>query len=330
MPDTNRVDLDPWNRANWESVAGLANTCDAALIVSFPALALFLLQKGLRVIHLDTLWWMWPAVTQELFKPFGLGQFCQLIPPFLPTYTRGLENLHNAILVDELTPEEDDDAELELDEGSMLIAFGGMGAAGNPNAADAYARFITGVCLAAVEISDIEVADVEIVGGSASFIQWCQLLKKEHSALPISAVQALSRQQYLTKLRSSRSLVLTPGLATIRECSRYRLRPLFQPGDNKSMILQLAALQQISGAACLTWSWSPEVVALKDSVREEILLREISDRIDCEISARSSVPRFQKQLETHLRRPAVLVLPLEEKRPSCSSILADVLQDTPA
>jgi hypothetical protein len=139
--------------------------------------------------------------------------------------------------------------------------------------------------------------------------------------LPISAVQALSRQQYLTKLRSSRSLVLTPGLATIRECSRYRLRPLFQPGDNKSMILQLAALQQISGAACLTWSWSPEVVALKDSVREEILLREISDRIDCEISARSSVPRFQKQLETHLRRPAVLVLPLEEKRPSCSSIL---------
>ena len=130
-----------------------------------------------------------------------------------------------------------------------------MAIAGEPKAADAYARWLLDIALPVV----LEVTDepVHIVGGSPTLVELCAPWAREPRVIVYGA---LGRRDYLELLGSTRFHLLTPGLSTIYESAELGLSPLFQPGANKSMVLQLDDLIPVAPERCAPWSWAAETV----------------------------------------------------------------------
>jgi hypothetical protein len=89
----------------------------------------------------------------------------------------------------------------------------------------------------------------------------------------------LPRQEYAAILTEARHQILTPGLATILECWATRSTPLFQPGFNKSMLLQLDDVMATGYPHAIPWPWHSAVGPTLRSLEQDAALQLLMERI---------------------------------------------------
>jgi len=263
IADATIVDFSGFDTACWEQIDSFAPPGSQWLSMSNPRFSDWAGKRGHRVVLVDQLYWMWgPA---EL----GAGCYCHVAPAYFKPVSVAAEGftLTRPIIAPGLAARRRPAATRS----GTVIAFGGMAVAGDPTAGDRYAAWLLNAIMPALIAS--RAGPLQIVGGSPNLEKICAPWAS-HRAVIVHG--ALGRDSYLDLLASSAHQILTPGLATIIEAAELGLSPLFQPGANKSMVLQLDDLVGVAAQLCAPWSWAPEAASRFRSMPQIDALTEIA------------------------------------------------------
>lgn len=275
LPTAEFIDFNGFAAEEWPQMPAFAPPGSLWLTMSNPRFADWAGGHGYPVVLVDQLYWMWGA------PELGAGHYMHLAPNYFRNVSPVARNLlyTRPILAPEIasyrTPP-------ETRHGSLL-AFGGMAVAGQPTAGDAYARWVLELALPLL----LEQTDepVHIVGGSPHLRSLCAQWDHDQR---VCFEGAMKRSAYLRLLGASRFQILTPGLSTIYECAELGLTPIFQPGANKSMVLQLADLNDVAPDRCAPWSWAGEWAPRLRALPQIAALSKIAELIAGSLSPKSS------------------------------------------
>jgi hypothetical protein len=247
-PGIDLIPFNGFNRASWPQFRDLVPRDAPVLTFSNPGFAAHAAQEGYRVYFVDQLDWMWPAYPDGIAEVelhliqhyFGRGSgkpqapaAIEIRPIVTPSALTG-DSRHDGI--------------------GTVIGLGGMAIAGDPLAGDSHARWLLSQVLTAVKDRP-EAFPICVVGGSPNLAAIVNALGDSR----VFAAGGVGRHKYMELLRNSRFQILTPGLASIYEAAAIGVSPLFQPGVNKSMLLQLESLAETGYPFVMGWPWFAQV-----------------------------------------------------------------------
>ena len=321
MPRAFLTDMNPRDRGAWTHLlASLPPESDPILVVSYPALAAFLLKHGHTVLHIDQLAWMWAAEGVSELNSSTQAGLTQVIQWYF-----GESSIHSdrgtevrpilPLGITEISCRDPDPSR-------VLLAFGGMAVAGVSDSSDSYALWITRQVLKALD-QTLKGARIVVVGGSPTFIAAAR------SRFPgVTFLAGLARREYLTLVGASGHQILTPGLASIYEADALQLAPLFLPGTNKSMLLQGAALFERGYEGTSEWEWQRSLLAaIRHEPEEQSLLDEVARRIQVSLVDPRAASGLVERISDYLveERGAPLNLSVPEMLPTSQKTVELVL-----
>lgn len=290
LPSARFVEFNGFDSEAWPEMASFAPPESLWLSMSNPRFSDWAGERGHPVILVDQLYWMWgPA---EL----GGGRYTHVGPwyfredgrrpdrliPTRPLLDKNIERYRTT----------------QGQRHGTLIAFGGMAVAGQANAGDKYARWFLDAVIP--DLLAARAIPIYIAGGSPNLTALCSRWARNTAVI---VVGALNRHEYLRTLAATRHQLLTPGLSTIYESAELNLRPMFGPGANKSMVLQLDDLASIDGRYCASWTWAADAVPRFRLMPQIAALAEISVSIDASLGRRSGeTDRIRDTLSHYLHR----------------------------
>ncbi len=288
MPEATFADFNGFSPEAWPSARAIAAPDALWLTMSNPRFANWAGARGHPVILVDQLHWMWGK--EEL----GEGRFIHVAPQYFGHPQARLPTMRLTRPI--LDPTIERYRRPRARRKGTLIAFGGMAIAGDPTAGDAYARWILERALPVV--LDATAGAVHVVGGSPRLAELCTPWRNSSR---VCVHGRLDRATYLNLLGSTAFQLLTPGLSTIYESAELELSPLFQPGANKSMVLQLEDLAVLAPRRCARWSWAHERVPHLRSVSQVEALAEIAVLLEHSLSPASTErERFAEAVSRYL------------------------------
>ncbi|MGO7733124.1 hypothetical protein ELG72_37180 [Rhizobium leguminosarum] len=245
-PEAEIIPFNGYDPENWKRLSSLIPQGSPLLSLSNPGFASYAAGQGFRVALIDQLDWMWSAnpvdidlVELHLIQHyFGASSNKQ----------RPAKALEVRPIVTPALPQRNGSKVLDM----IVIGLGGMAIAGNPEAGDAYARWLLRQVSNALDQTGFSIV---IVGGSPNLVS----IVRSAGLNGATVVNGMSRLEYLSLLNRSSFQILTPGLASIYESEALGLSPLFLPGVNKSMLLQLQSLVNAGYPQAVSWPWMKEV-----------------------------------------------------------------------
>lgn len=315
IPGARFVEFDGYDENRWSDLEDLLPKGSPVLAFSNPTFAAWAGRRYPTVL-VDQLHWMWTEQVEGLSHLelhlvqayFGLGSG----PPLPPS-----AELVAPIVSSAFTEHRDGPADPRI-----LIGFGGMAIAGDRQAADEYAAWMVRI-LASLARDRSETLCA--VGGSETL---ARIRSDLGLADVLDCLVALPRREYAALLGSARSAILTPGLASIYEASALRRGVCFQPGFNKSMILQLHDLTEVGCEHAITW---PLERADIDSMRrspQNVALRQVKTLVSDAIRDPSFERHVMQRLNDYLDdpNPRPVHLPVAPSAVDARNRLADVLE----
>jgi hypothetical protein len=241
------IDLIPFNgfdRSIWPRLSNFV-PADAPLVTfSNPGFAAYAARQGYTVHLVDQLDWMWPAY------PEGIEQVDLHLVQYYFGRENGKQRAPGAVEIRPIVTPSALSSANRHDIVGTVIGLGGMAIAGDPTAGDSHARWLLSQILSALQDSP-EAFPLCVVGGSPNLAAIVNALGDSR----VYAAGGVGRRNYMELLRGSRFQILTPGLASIYEAAALGVSPLFQPGVNKSMLLQLESLVETGYPFAVTWPW---------------------------------------------------------------------------
>lgn len=254
-PGIDVIPFDGFNRDNWPKLHTIVPP-DAPLVsLSHPGFAAYAAQHGYNVCLVDQLDWMWDA------NPAGIDEVYLHLVQYYFGKSSAKARAENAIeirpIVTPLVPVR------QRAKGAFgtVVGLGGMAIAGNPAGGDAYAKWVLPHILSALEDTP-EAFPVCVVGGSPNLPSIVGALGDDR----VSPYVGVTRSVYMRMLQGSSFQILTPGLASIYEAAVVGFSPFFQPGVNKSMLLQVHSLSATGYPFTMLWPWfeavQPELKSL--------------------------------------------------------------------
>lgn len=302
-PTVKIIPFNGFNRENWPAFPSLVPSNAPVLTLSHPNFAAFAATHGYRVLLVDQLDWMWET------NPDGIDKVALHLVQHYFGRSSGKPSPEGTV---EIRPIVSSSARPPLgraDLSGTVVGLGGMAIAGNPFGGDDYARWLLPLVLSSLR----DVADafpIRVIGGSPNLPAIVEALGDTR----VSAVVGLGRHDYLGLLRGSAFQILTPGLASIYEAAAAGLSPLFQPGVNKSMLLQLDSLLDTGYPFAAAWPWFRSIRPHLKSLSPADALHLISSRIAASMRneddsgdiLRSAIGRYARRDVT---RPPAITFP---------------------
>jgi hypothetical protein len=247
-PGIDLIPFNGFNRASWPQIRDLVPHDAPVLTFSNPGFAAQVAQEGYRVYLVDQLDWMWRAY------PEGIDQVELHLVQYYFGRGSGKPRARGAIEIRPIVTPSVLADNSPRDGIGTVIGLGGMAIAGDPLAGDGHARWLLSQVMAAVKDTP-EAFPICVVGGSPNLAAIVNALGDSR----VFAAGGVGRHKYMELLRNSRFQILTPGLASIYEAAAIGVSPLFQPGVNKSMLLQLESLAETGYPFAVGWPWFPRV-----------------------------------------------------------------------
>ena len=296
VPDCQSDPIDVFDEDTWSDIVEVVGPSDAVICISQPPLAHWLAERGCQVILVDQLDWMWTdriADTQALRGHIVQSYFSSSSVARSPGATQVRPILNDAFHRC-VGPSEPSTEAYET-----VIAFGGMAVAGRPQASDAYAAWFLEALLP--RITSLTGGCVAVVGGSSLLTDEAARRRWGYDGR-VSLHRGLGRATYARMLRESTFQILSPGLATIYEAEALSLSPLFQPGANKSMLLQAEDLVSEGYGHVSRWTWQQEAVSRVRGLSQPQALKVIDGLIEESLrGAHGSVEAIQDSVSEYLR-----------------------------
>lgn len=271
-PKINIIPFDGFNRESWPKLRAIAPPEVPIVSLSNPGFAAYAAQHGHNVCLVDQLDWMWDA------SPAGIDDvYLHLVQYYFGQSTakaRAEKAIEIRPIVTPLVPE----LQRGKDAFRTVIGLGGMAIAGNPHGGDAYAKWILPHILSALDGTP-EAFPICVVGGSPNLPAIVDALGDSR----VSYRVGVTRGAYMRMLQDASFQILTPGLASIYEAAVVGFSPLFQPGVNKSMVLQLQSLSATGYPFIMAWPWFEVAASDLKSLPAARALELITNRISSSI-----------------------------------------------
>lgn len=305
--------FDGYDKSRWPDLFDLVPVGSVTIAFSNPQFAAWATRRY-RSVLIDQLSWMWPSTVEGLDRLelhlvqeyFGLESGVmdggELVAPIV---SLAFQNAH-----DHDTPND-----------QLLVGFGGMSVAGSRAATDDYARWLLEIVGPEARSRGIPIA---LVGGSPALATLAGELKTAGS---VASHIGLGRREYARTLTAARAAILSPGLATIFESALLARGPLFQPGHNKSMLLQLDAVRRLGYEHVITWPFVETDLDRLRALPQDDALRDVRRLMDEAIAS----PAFRATVSAAIGRylddpaPPRLDLPSRGKLPDAGSRLREYL-----
>lgn len=279
LPGATLHDLDTFHPDGWGAFEAIAPPGARVVSVTNPQFAAWAVRRGYCVGVVDTLDWMWGHDPTLDGARFHLVQSPLVGGPTPPSgrreYVRPIvdASLWSSATVPAPVP------------GEVVVGFGGMGLPGADDLVAHYTRWFLGAALP-VLIERVPSAAVTVAGGREDLVK---LVPRDWAAHPAVRVRpGLIRAEYARVALRAEHLLCSPGLASIHECATGGLTPLWQPGFNMSMLLQVRQLADTRYEHLVAWPWMTEVAEHIAGMPEEDGVRCLAERI--EYTIRSADP----------------------------------------
>ncbi len=288
-PECQILPFDGFHAENWPLLPDLVPPESIVLSISNPPFAAHAALLGHHTGLLDQLDWMWEALPEGIDAlSFHLSQTyfgvrsrtapgpSQIeVAPVVSSYFQGQRPRNRS---------------------GTLTSFGGMAIAGVPDATDDYAHWLLSCAVPLLDSADAYPAYV--VGGSPNL----ERLVSGYGDRDVKCMIGLGRHAYAELLRTAQHQILSPGLASIFEAEVAGASPLFSPGSNKSMVLQLEALHETGYKHVSTWPWHATIVNQISTMPQVEALEVVSKRIEASMADPSGRSHFETDLESYLGR----------------------------
>ncbi len=289
-PDCRVLEFDGFHAGNWPSLPDLVPPGSVILSLSNPPFAAHAAGLGHRSGLLDQLDWMWEAL------PDGIDALTfHISQTYFGGRSRPAIDRHGMIEVAPVVSSHFRGQRGQKRVGT-LISFGGMAIAGVPDATDEYADWLLASAVPLLDSANAYPAYV--VGGSPNL----QTLVSSYGNRDIRCMIGLGRYAYSELLKTSRHQILSPGLASIFEAEAAGVSPLYSPGSNKSMVLQLEALRETTYEYISTWPWHASVVNEISAMPQLDALEIVVQRIRTSMADSSGQREFEIDLKRYLGR----------------------------
>lgn len=247
-PGVNVISFNGFSKDNWHGLASIVPKESPLVTFSNPGFAAYAAQQWNKVCLVDQLDWMWPTY------PDGIDDVDLHLVQHYFGQAHQKPRAPNAI---EIRPIVTPSAFIGADNANRLgtvVGLGGMAIAGNSKGGDSYAEWLLPHIISGLDGTP-EAFPVSVVGGSPNL----ETIVSRLGDRRVSSAVGVRRHSYMGLLRGSRYQILTPGLASIYEAAVTGLKPLFQPGVNKSMLLQLDSLIEKNYPFAVAWPWFDEI-----------------------------------------------------------------------
>jgi hypothetical protein len=319
-PGIDLIPFDGYHNASWPHLHTLVPRGAPVVTFSNPGFAAFAAREGYRVYFVDQLDWMWSS------NPEGIDEVqLHLIQYYFgrkSSKPRAAAAIEIRPIVTPLTPGHHYPRDAAK---GTVVGLGGMAIASDPLAGDSHARWLLPQILKAVGDRP-DVFPICVVGGSPNLVE----IVGELGDSRVFAAGGVGRRQYMELLRNSRFQILTPGLASIYEAAAIGISPLFQPGVNKSMLLQLESLAEAGYPFTMTWPWFGEardrLISLPPEETEDLIARSIASSMRDEDEAGNLL---RAAVENYISSPEDRPLPIDIPRdlPEGATLLERALLD---
>lgn len=272
LPHAAHYELNTWDPTRWDDFRKLVPQ-DSVVVISVanPPFATWALRQSYRVGLLDSLDWLWPDDEEDLLS---LAEF-HLVQAYYGRQTsRAIRKRQwvRPVVDPKIWPSGQHLAR----SGTSVVAFGGMNVPGQETLVARYVRWLLPATLD-VLINEWGSHQVTIVGGRPDLESLVPLRWRRHPALQVRV--GMARANYAALIRSAEHLVLTPGLASIYECMIENIQPIYQPGFNLSMIIQLDDLMAAGYPYAIAWPWQSKTVQSARGLAESDGLRVVAAHI---------------------------------------------------
>jgi len=279
LPSATHLELDTWKSSQWPAFNRLAPRKAIVISSGNPLFAEWAIGEGYRVGHLDALDWMWTEERRELTD--AEFRIAQAYYGTLNRFSSETREIARPMVDVDIWSEQIGPAQSR----TGLIAFGGMSLPGYEDLVTDYARWILTAGLRSL-IEHYDCTRVAIVGGRSDLPWLVPPNWREHPR--VQTLSRVSRRDYARLVRQSEYLLVSPGLATIYECYVSNTRPVYQPGFNYSMILQLRDLIAAGYSNAITWPWHKQFVNSIAGIPEvaglQLLQAQISESIHDDVA----------------------------------------------
>lgn len=271
LPEATLHDLDTFHSEGWGAFEAIAPPGARVVSVTNPQFAAWAVGRGYCVGVVDTLDWMWGHDPTLDGARFHLVQ-CPLVG--VPTPPSGRREYVRPIVDASLWSPE---TVLAPVPGDVVVGFGGMGLPGANDLVAQYTRWFLGAALPLL-IELVPYAAVTVAGGREDLVN---LVPGDWAAHPAVRVRpGLTQAEYARVVQRAEHLLCSPGLASIHECATAGLTPLWQPGFNMSMLLQMQQLADTRYEHLVVWPWMTEVAEYIEGMPEEEGVRHLAERIE--------------------------------------------------
>ncbi len=276
LPGATLHDLDTFHPDGWAAFEAAAPPGARVVSVTNPQFAAWAVGRGYCVGVVDTLDWMWghdPALDGARFHLVQSSLVGGTTPP------SGRREYVRPIVDASLWPSATVHAPVP---GEVVVGFGGMGLPGADDLVAHYTRWFLGAALP-VLVERVPAAAVTVAGGRKDLVD---LVPGDWASHPAVRVRpGLTQAEYASIAQRAEHLLSSPGLASIYECATGGLTPLWQPGFNMSMLLQVRQLAETGYEHLVAWPWMTEVADHIAGIPEDEGVRCVAERIESTISS---------------------------------------------